>query len=227
MRVAQPICLRKWRRQTRSARPSTLVLTEERERRRHHHPFSSADTKGAVVTVADMSTLEVEADVSESNLAALKVERCARSNWTRCPKRERCTSAARDCGSAKATVTAKIRFHVRTRDPARHEPRWRSSPNIPEAQRAARPAVSAQALKRNGAQVVYMIRDGKAVAYVGGVDRSHRRRRTVDGLPGAPRSCSRRRAHRRRVNVKPARAGARSRRTAAGLMLRENADMTK
>ena len=37
-------------------------------------PFSSAlDTKGAVVTMADMSTLEVEADVSESNLQKVSV----------------------------------------------------------------------------------------------------------------------------------------------------------
>ena len=36
--------------------------------------FSAAvDTKGAVVTMADMSTLEVEADVSESNLQKAKV----------------------------------------------------------------------------------------------------------------------------------------------------------
>ena len=37
-------------------------------------PFSSAtDSKGAVVTMADMETLEVEADVSESSLAKVKV----------------------------------------------------------------------------------------------------------------------------------------------------------
>ena len=37
-------------------------------------PFSNAaDSKGAVVSMADMSTLEVEADVSESSLAKVKV----------------------------------------------------------------------------------------------------------------------------------------------------------
>ena len=36
-------------------------------------PFSQAlDTKGAVVTIADMDTLEVEADVAESSLAAIR-----------------------------------------------------------------------------------------------------------------------------------------------------------
>jgi multidrug efflux pump subunit AcrA (membrane-fusion protein) len=38
-------------------------------------PFSAAaDTKGAIVTIADMSTLEVEADVAESNIAKITVE---------------------------------------------------------------------------------------------------------------------------------------------------------
>jgi len=37
-------------------------------------PFSNAaDSKGAVVTIADMSTLEVEADVSESNISKVAV----------------------------------------------------------------------------------------------------------------------------------------------------------
>ena len=41
-------------------------------------PFSSAaDSKGAVVTMADMSTLEVEADVSESSLAKINVDICS------------------------------------------------------------------------------------------------------------------------------------------------------
>lgn len=38
-------------------------------------PFSSAsDSKGAVVTIADMKTLEVEADVAESNIAKIAVD---------------------------------------------------------------------------------------------------------------------------------------------------------
>ena len=37
-------------------------------------PFSSAiDSEGAVVTMADMSTIEVEADVAESSLAKIRV----------------------------------------------------------------------------------------------------------------------------------------------------------
>lgn len=134
-------------------------------------PFSSAlDTKGAVVTVADMSTLEVEADVSESNLAALKVEQPCEIELDALPEerfRGYVSRTVPTVDRAKATVTAKIRFHVL--DP-RILPDMSAkvaflSEDIPEAQRAARPAVSSQALvQRNGAQVVYMIRDGKAVA---------------------------------------------------------------
>ena len=48
---------------------------EERERRRHDHAVlvGAAESKGAVVTMADMGTLEVEADVSESSLGKVKV----------------------------------------------------------------------------------------------------------------------------------------------------------
>jgi multidrug resistance efflux pump len=49
-------------------------------------PFSSAaDSKGAVVNMADMSTLEVEADVSESSLAKIRSGSRAKSRSMRCP----------------------------------------------------------------------------------------------------------------------------------------------
>jgi HlyD family secretion protein len=51
-----------------------VVLTKNANVGDNITPFSSAaDTKGAVVTIADMATLEVEADVSESNLSRLKL----------------------------------------------------------------------------------------------------------------------------------------------------------
>lgn len=49
-----------------------VVLTKNANVGDNITPFSSAaDTKGAVVTLADMSTLEVEADVSESSLSSI------------------------------------------------------------------------------------------------------------------------------------------------------------
>jgi HlyD family secretion protein len=51
-----------------------VVLTKNANIGDNITPFSSAaDSKGAVVTMADMSTLEVEADVSESSMAKISV----------------------------------------------------------------------------------------------------------------------------------------------------------
>jgi len=134
-------------------------------------PFSSAlDTKGAVVTVADMSTLEVEADVSESNLGALKVGQPCEIELDALPNerfRGYVNRTVPTVDRAKATITAKIRF--RTLDP-RILPDMSAkvaflSEDVPDDQRAARPAVNAQALaKRGNAQVVYVVREGKALA---------------------------------------------------------------
>jgi RND family efflux transporter MFP subunit len=134
-------------------------------------PFSSAlDTKGAVVTVADMSTLEVEADVSESNLSALKVGQPCEIELDALPNerfRGYVNRTVPTVDRAKATITAKIRF--RTLDP-RILPDMSAkvaflSEDVPDDQRAARPAVNVQALaKRGSAQVVYLVREGKAVA---------------------------------------------------------------
>ncbi len=51
-----------------------VVLTKNANVGDNITPFSSAaDSKGAVVTIADMSTLEVEADVSESSLGKIRI----------------------------------------------------------------------------------------------------------------------------------------------------------
>ncbi|HVF64960.1 MAG TPA: efflux RND transporter periplasmic adaptor subunit [Casimicrobiaceae bacterium] len=77
-------------------------------------PFSSAsDSKGAVVTMADMSTLEVEADVSESSLAKVNVGQPAEILLDALPDmrfRGRISRIVPTVDRAKATVTTKIRF---------------------------------------------------------------------------------------------------------------------
>lgn len=134
-------------------------------------PFSSAlDTKGAVVTVADMSTLEVEADVSESNLGAVKVGQPCEIELDALPDerfRGYVNRTVPTVDRAKATVTAKIRF--RSLDP-RILPDMSAkvaflSEDVPDDRRAARPAVNAQALaERDGTTLVYVVREGRAVA---------------------------------------------------------------
>ncbi|CAN5707487.1 efflux RND transporter periplasmic adaptor subunit [soil metagenome] len=77
-------------------------------------PFSSAaGTQGAVVTMADMSTLEVEADVSESNLAKAKIGQPVEITLDALPDsrfRGSIVGIVPTVDRAKATVMTKIRF---------------------------------------------------------------------------------------------------------------------
>ena len=55
-----------------------VVLTKNADVGDNITPFSAAaDTKGAVVTIADMQTLEVEVDVSESNVSKISIGQSA------------------------------------------------------------------------------------------------------------------------------------------------------
>lgn len=77
-------------------------------------PFSSASgTSGAVVTMADMSTLEVEADVSESNVGQISPDQPVEITLDALPDARFRGSVARivpTVDRAKATVMTKVRF---------------------------------------------------------------------------------------------------------------------
>jgi RND family efflux transporter MFP subunit len=77
-------------------------------------PFSSAaGTQGAVVTMADMSTLEVEADVSEGNLAKARTGQPVEITLDALPDtrfRGSVAGIVPTVDRAKATVMTKIRF---------------------------------------------------------------------------------------------------------------------
>ncbi len=77
-------------------------------------PFSSAaGSQGAVVTMADMSTLEVEADVSESNVGKLKAELPVEITLDAFPEmrwRGNVSRIVPTVDRAKATVMTKVRF---------------------------------------------------------------------------------------------------------------------
>lgn len=133
-------------------------------------PFSSAlDAKGAVVTMADMDTLEVEADVSESNLPKVKLEQPCEIQLDAMPDvrlRGVVQRIVPTVDRAKATVLVKIRFIDR-------------DPNIlPEMsakiaflekemaveQRTARTVVQPDVIvQRNGKNVVFIVKDEKAI----------------------------------------------------------------
>ncbi|MFT3930913.1 MAG: efflux RND transporter periplasmic adaptor subunit [Spongiibacteraceae bacterium] len=74
---------------------------------------SAADSKGAVVTMADMNTLEVEADVSESSLALIKVDQPCAIMLDSIPGiqfRGVVSRIVPTIDRAKATVMTKVRF---------------------------------------------------------------------------------------------------------------------
>ncbi|NTV11751.1 MAG: efflux RND transporter periplasmic adaptor subunit [Zoogloea sp.] len=77
-------------------------------------PFSSAmDSKGAVVTMADMDTLEVEADVSESSLSKIHVGQPCEIQLDAFPDRRFRGEVVRfvpTVDRAKASVLTKVRF---------------------------------------------------------------------------------------------------------------------
>ena len=79
-------------------------------------PFSSAaGSQGAVVTMADMTTLEVEADVSESNLSKAKIGQPVEITLDALPDsrfRGSIVGIVPTVDRAKATVMTKIRFRV-------------------------------------------------------------------------------------------------------------------
>jgi HlyD family secretion protein len=91
-----------------------VVLTKSANVGDNITPFSSAaDTKGAVVTIADMDTLEVEADVAESSLGKVKVGQPCEIQLDALPGQRFAGVVNRvvpTVDRAKATVLVKIRF---------------------------------------------------------------------------------------------------------------------
>jgi RND family efflux transporter MFP subunit len=133
-------------------------------------PFSSAlDAKGAVVTMADMSTLEVEADVSESNLSQVSIGQPVEIQLDALPGvrfRGVVNRTVPTVDRAKATVMTKIRFLEL--DP-RVLPEMSAkvgflSREVTEAERAPRLAINpAAVVLRAGRNVVYRVEGDKVV----------------------------------------------------------------
>src|SRR5690349_1000590 len=134
-------------------------------------PFSNAtDSKGAVVTMADMSTLEVEADVSESSLAKVRVGQPAEIVLDALPDsrfRGHISRIVPTVDRAKATVMTKVKFDAI--DP-RVLPEMSAkvsflSQEVTAEQQKPLVAVNPDAIvQRDGRNVVFVVRDGHAVA---------------------------------------------------------------
>jgi RND family efflux transporter MFP subunit len=148
-----------------------IVLTKNADVGDNITPFSSAaGAKGAVVTVADMSTLEVEADVAESNIGKLKVDQPCEVQLDAIPDVRLSGVVSRivpTVDRSKATVLVKVRFV--DRDP-------RVLPDMsakvaflerPVAANEKRPVAAVQPR-------AIVERDGRKMAFVVREDRAHR-----------------------------------------------------
>ena len=134
-------------------------------------PFSNAtDSKGAVVTMADMSTLEVEADVAESSLSKVKVGQPAEIVLDALPDARflgRISRMVPTVDRAKATVMTKVKFDEI--DP-RVLPEMSAkvsflSRDVTSEQQRPFVAVASEALAvRDGQTLVFVVRGEKVVA---------------------------------------------------------------
>jgi HlyD family secretion protein len=134
-------------------------------------PFSNAaDSKGAVVSMADMSTLEVEADVAESSLSKVTVGQPAEILLDALPDtrfRGRISRIVPTVDRAKATVMTKVKFD--SIDP-RILPEMSAkvsflSQDVTAEQQKPMVAVAADAVaQRDGRAVVFVVKDDIATA---------------------------------------------------------------
>ncbi len=147
-----------------------VVLTKNANVGDNITPFSSAmDTKGAVVTIADMSTLEVEADVAESSLGRIKVGQPCEIQLDAVPDTRFAGVVNRivpTVDRAKATIMVKIGFVDRDQ---RVLPDMSAKVAFLEREVAAEDrkpvtAVPRQAVTdRDGTKVVFVLKEGRAV----------------------------------------------------------------
>ena len=147
-----------------------VVLTKSANVGDNITPFSqAADTKGAVVTIADMDTLEVEADVAEASLGKIKPGQPCEIQLDVVPGHRFPGAVNRivpTVDRAKATVLVKIKFLERD---DRVLPDMSAKVaflerEVSAADRKPVTVVPKQAIvERNGEKVVFVLKDGRAV----------------------------------------------------------------
>jgi HlyD family secretion protein len=133
-------------------------------------PFSSAaDSKGAVVTMADMTTLEVEADVSESSLSKITVGQPCEVTLDALPDARFRGTVSRivpTVDRAKATVMTKVRFEAidpRVLPEMSAKVSFLSQPVTAEQQQPMTAVIADAISTRDGKAVVVLVRDNRAV----------------------------------------------------------------
>lgn len=148
------------------------VLTKDADVGEVVAPFASSPTsRGDVVTLADMRSLEVEADVSESNIRQVQLDQpclIALDALPTEPYRGRVAKIVPTADRAKATVQTKIAFdNLDDRVLPEMSAKVSFLPEGADTSAAAIRAVltvpSNAVVKRGGRMVVFAIRDNRAV----------------------------------------------------------------
>jgi RND family efflux transporter MFP subunit len=136
-------------------------------------PFAAAtSSKGAVVTMADLNTLEVEADIAESNLTAVHAGQPCEIQLDALPDARLLGEVGMvvpTVDRTKATVMAKVRFL--DRDPRvlpdmSARVAFLSKALDPAAQRARAAVPQTAVVKRQGKDIVFRLEGEHAVAVI-------------------------------------------------------------
>ncbi|HVK56338.1 MAG TPA: efflux RND transporter periplasmic adaptor subunit [Burkholderiales bacterium] len=146
-----------------------VILTKSANVGDNVTPFSSAaDTKGAVVNMADMDTLEVEADVSESSLSKIQVDQACEIQLEAFPDVRLAGVVSRmvpTVDRTKATLLVKVKFEER--DPRvlpdmSAKVAFLSRP-VPAEERSPVTAVQPAAIvERDGKKIAFLVKADKA-----------------------------------------------------------------
>ena len=131
----------------------------------------AASSKAAVVTIADMSSLEVDADVSEANITRVSPEQACEITLDAYPQQRYpgyVTKIVPTADRAKATVMVKIKFReydqkVLPEMSAKISFLAAGAGNSPAQSKALLTVPAAAVATRNGRTVVYQVRDDRAV----------------------------------------------------------------
>jgi HlyD family secretion protein len=131
-------------------------------------PFSAAvDTKGVVATMADMDTLEVEADVSEASLGKIKVDQPCEIQLEAFPDVRFLGVVNRmvpTVDRTKATLLVKVRFtqpDPRVLPDMSAKVAFLSRPVAADERNAVNAVQPAAIASRAGRSVVFVVRDGR------------------------------------------------------------------
>lgn len=134
-------------------------------------PFGAAsNSRGAVVTIADMSSLEVEADVSESNIERISPNQPCEVVLDAYPEKRYqgfVSKVVPTADRAKATVLVKVKFRsydsrVLPEMSAKVTFLSKESETTAEAAKSILTVPASAVVSRNGQQGVFVVKDGKA-----------------------------------------------------------------